>query len=120
LKGNTLKTADIKLGGFYVKKNGYLRLTREVINYTPSGEKLLWRDYDMEDGEPISNGICSQQSLAQWAQRKATPEEIRRLLTAKADQAGLKRINRLQRVILTDIPDDLSLAEIRRRGLTLG
>jgi type IV secretory pathway ATPase VirB11/archaellum biosynthesis ATPase len=65
------------------------------------------------------SGVCSKQSMAQWAEREATEEEKAKL---NRDQAVVKEIAEAFRYFenaLRNAPDEMLLDEVRRRGLKL-
>ena len=62
-----MRLSDIRVGGFYLGKGGIF--VREVQYETPGG-LVGWRDYDRDNGEPVSSGACSKAHLAQWAERE--------------------------------------------------
>jgi len=109
-----MRTSEIRAGGFYLGKGG--NFVREVQHESPSGE-ILWRDYDYENGEPVSSGGCSKNHLAQWAERELTPDERFKMQTAKANEVQKARNAELARAFLTAFSDEELLAELRRRGI---
>ena len=89
-----MRASDIRAGGFYLGKGG--NFAREVYDESPSGE-VLWRDYDYDNGEPVSSGGCSKNHLAQWAERELTPDERLKMQTAKANEVQKARNAELAR-----------------------
>jgi hypothetical protein len=81
-----MKPDEIKVGRFYVGRKIYY-LVRE-ITHERSANYVHWRSYDVATGEATGDsGVCSKQSMAQWAEREATEEERAKL---NRDQAEIK------------------------------
>lgn len=111
-----MKASEITIGEFYVSKTGWQ--VREAVRGTQDG-RVHWYDYALSDGEPIGDGICSYESLARWAERIATPDEITRLRIVEARQKQLDRGVEFASLVLKSIPDEMLLDDVRRRGLKL-
>ena len=109
-----MRASDIRAGGFYLGKGG--NFAREVYDESPSGD-VLWRDYDYDNGEPVSSGGCSKNHLAQWAERELTPDERLKMQTAKANEVQKARNAELARAFLPAFSDEELLGELRRRGI---
>lgn len=110
-----MKPDQIQVGCFYVgDRSEYL--VREVISKVDA-ENILWRDYHIETGEPISKSqnLCSRRAMADWAKREATADEIVRMQRIKAIQdeqyTALARI----RVALQEASNEMLIAELQRR-----
>jgi hypothetical protein len=111
-----MKVDQIKVGGFYVnQKKG---LIREIVS-EESDDKIYWRSYSLDDGEPVNHlrALCSKQAIMQWADREADTVEIaslqREAAQAQERDEGMALIDH----VLKQIPDKMLLAEVRRRGL---
>jgi hypothetical protein len=66
---------QIRIGGFYTKNHGLF--AREVIG--DDGMNIIYRDYSLSDGKPISTrSQCQYSSFSSWAERECTPEEMAR------------------------------------------
>jgi hypothetical protein len=102
------------VGGFYLGKVG--AFVREVQYETPGG-LVGWRDYDHDNGEPVSSGACSKGHLAQWAERELAPDELPRMQTKKADEVLEARNSEVTALLLPALSDEQLLAELRRRGI---
>jgi hypothetical protein len=111
-----VKPDEIKVGHFYVgRKASYL--VREITDER-SANDVYWRSYDVATGEATGDsGVCSTQSVAQWAEREATEEEKAKLDRDQADVKDAVKVIRYFENALRNAPDDLLLAEVRRRGL---
>ena len=112
-----MKVEQIKVGGFYV--NEKKSLIREIVS-EESEDKIYWRSYSLDDGEPVNHlrALCSKQAILQWADREADTVEItslqREAAQAQEQEEGLALIDH----VLKQIPDKMLLAEVRRRGLS--
>ena len=109
-----MRLSDIRVGGFYLGKGGIF--VREVQYETPGG-LVGWRDYDRDNGEPVSSGACSKAHLAQWAERELAPDERPRMQTKKADEVLEATNSELTALLLPALSDEQLLAELRRRGI---
>jgi hypothetical protein len=74
-----MKASELQEGDFITNET----FVRELISLGDDGYYYL--DYTLSDGAPIGQGICSPESLARWAKRCATAEEIDRM-----DRAGAR------------------------------
>lgn len=113
-----MKSSDIKVGGFYVKEDG--KYIREIIDEYEG--KLEWLSYSLDDGSSWGDsGFLEASSIASWAGREATPEEIERLDKTGAHQKErekkIKTYQGLKETILPILPNNELLAEVYRRGL---
>jgi hypothetical protein len=107
---------EFKVGRFYVgRKTSYL--VRE-ITHERSADDVHWRSYDVATGEATGDsGVCSKQRIAQWSEREATEEEKAKL---NREQAAVKEVAKAMRYFenaLRNVPDEMLLAEVRRRAL---
>ena len=68
-----MKASELHVGDFVTNEV----FVRELISLGDRGYYYL--DYSLNDGDPIGQGICSPHSLAKWAKRSATADEIDRL-----------------------------------------
>lgn len=110
-----MKPGDIERDGFYVSKTGLF--VREIVDEV--GEYIYWRDYFLNDGEPISTAAhcCSRRALARWAERATTPEEVARMQVGEAVAAEMARKTTLIEVVLMTASDAQILEDVRGRGL---
>jgi len=60
--------------------------------------------------------MCSKGRILQWADREATAAEVARMQGYNAGPLELARIMTFVNNILANAPDEVLLAEIRRRG----
>lgn len=58
----------------------------------------------------------SKDHLARWADREATPEEVAGLNRVDAHAEEAARALEMVGLVLRDAPDELLIAELRRRG----
>jgi len=117
-QGGYMKPDEIQVGRFYVgRKISYL--VRE-ITHERNANDVHWRSYDVATGEATGDsGVCSKQSLAQWAEREATEEEKAKLNREQAEvKDAVKAFWHFENA-LRNAPDEMLLAEVRRRGLKL-
>ena len=68
-----MKASELQVDDFVTNE----MFVRELISLGDEGYYYL--DYVLRDGRPIGQGRCSPHSLARWAKRCATAEEIDRL-----------------------------------------
>jgi hypothetical protein len=118
-----MKTESVKIGGFYVnEKKG---LVREVADQDYRGE-VFWRSYQLSNGRPTGDSlICSRVTLARWADREATKEEIGRMRRKEAlmkeKKSSIEMLDsifgEMADAVIKTIPDERLLEEVRRRGL---
>ena len=94
-----MKAREIKTAGFYV--NEPRGLVREIMNVRDDGY-VEYYSYWLADGvwDGIL-GVCQKQTLAQWATREATGDEVARLKRSEAKQ---RRDDR-ERELLTQVAD---------------
>jgi len=113
-----MKPDEFKVGHFYVgRKSSYL--VRE-IPHERSANDVHWRSYDIATGEATGDsGVCSKQSMAHWAEREATEEEKAKLNRDQAEIKDAVKAIRYFENALRNAPDEMLLAEVRRRGLKL-
>lgn len=73
-----IRPIDVKPGKFYVSRTGWL--IREIVK-EQSLDDIYWRDWFLDTGVPIADrlALCSKRTIATWAGREATEEEIARL-----------------------------------------
>jgi hypothetical protein len=111
-----LKADQIRVGGFYVSESK--GLVREV--WDEKDGDVYWRAYVLRTGEPLGGGlVCSKYHLSRWADREATPEEIERMRVDQAVGKEMARGMEIANLVLQNMPDEMLLAEVRRRGLTV-
>lgn len=110
---------EIKVGGLYVGgKISYL--IREVYDISADGD-VRWRSYFIKTGEPTGDSfLCSKRTMAQWSEREATEEEKAKLNRDQAISMELDRAYQYVEYVLRNMPDQMLLDEVRRRGLKLG
>ncbi len=111
----TKMTIDsVRTGHFFV--NEEKGLVREITFEKPDGN-VLWRSYYAADGRPTGDSfLCSIARILQWADREATPAEVARMQRDDGRAEEMARTIELVNQILANAPDELLLAEIRRRG----
>jgi hypothetical protein len=63
--------------------------------------------------------MCSKTTLAQWADREATPEETSRFARGDAEIIEQAKAWDFANTLLKSLPHEMLLAEVRRRGLKL-
>jgi hypothetical protein len=117
-----MKRGDVRSGQWYTKDGLFARQVLSV------GELVIYRDFAMSTGEPIStSSSCRLPSFATWCRRTLTPEEIARMRTDDADQRvsddqdAFRRMFKMAMEASVDqhlhaASDAALLAEIRRRG----
>lgn len=111
------KACDIRVGGFYV--NEKKDAVRQVFD-EPEPGRFHWRDYWLGSGQPtLFASVCSAETLARWAEREATPDEIERLNIEAGHLSHVARAQDLAAQLIKHIPDDMLLEEARRRGLQM-
>jgi hypothetical protein len=72
---------------------------------------------DVATGEATGDsGVCSKQSVAQWAEREATEEEKAKLNRDQAEFKDAVKTFQYFENALRSAPDEMLLAEVRRRG----
>jgi len=78
----------IKVGKLYV--NGDAHRAREVLRVEK--ETVFFSDYDLVSGSLVGapNKRCSRLEITRWAEREATPREVRSL--KREEQAALFRV----------------------------
>lgn len=86
-----MKPNEIEVDGYYVKRGG--GIIRHFYGLTSRG-KACYRTYDQHTGDYIHTCTCSTESLFNWAERKATSEEISRLPLWKEDSQASERRSR--------------------------
>jgi hypothetical protein len=71
-----MKPNEITVGGYYVREERKL-----ILHFYSAGSDGLARyhGYDLKDGKFRHTGSCELGTMMQWAERKATTEEIRRV-----------------------------------------
>lgn len=105
---------EIRAGGFYAnEEKGYVR---EAARVEEDGT-VHWRAYFLSTGESAWSGACSLAHLMRWSDREATPDEVGRLRRADAELEEIEAGAELLFGLLGRLPDDVLLAEVRRRGL---
>jgi hypothetical protein len=81
-----MKAADIRNGGWYTKDGLF---ARQVLSI---GERVHYRDFVLETGEPVSTSSLSElSSFATWCRRTLTEYEIARMRTDEADRRDHER-----------------------------
>ena len=113
-----IKANQVAVGQYYVSKTEVF--VREIVQEADSNY-ILWRDYQLDTGEPVSTrpSKCLKQTIAQWAGRIATPEEVARMRRDEAISNERLRSTMIVRMALHDASDEELLSEVRRRGLSL-
>jgi hypothetical protein len=113
-----MKSFQVRVGGFYVNDNK--GLVREIRSETGDGD-VQWQAYELRDGAPSpgGSGLCSKNTIFQWATREATEEEISMMQTYEARTNEMKKEFELLDGILKALPDEMLIAEAQRRGLTI-
>jgi hypothetical protein len=103
----------VRMGHFFVnEKKG---LVREITAETDDGN-VRWRSYWL-DGRPTGDSLmCSIGHIPIWADREATPEEVARMQRHEAVAMENARTLKWFYRLLENTPDEILLAEIRRRG----
>ena len=111
-----IKPPQIAVGRFYVSKTELF--VREIVQEANQAN-IYWRDYELATGEPIATNLnlCSKRSLAQWAGREATPDEVKLMQQQASTNRERERIQQVINTTLHEASDEDLLAEIRRRGL---
>jgi len=115
-----MKHDQIMVGHFYVNKAE--DSIREVLSYEEG--KVQWLGYCLRDGSSDGyTSFCETYSLANWAGREATSEEVARMDIINAHRKAQKRAsdftgNMIRTVIENVSPNEL-LAEIQRRKMML-
>ena len=106
---------DVQAGRFFVKSY----MVREIIE--DFGRDVKYRSYLLESGEPAKtfSSECSKRHITRWAEREAAPEEIDRMQISDAHKQEEIAAQTLFHNIMSQIPGELLLEEIRHRGLTL-
>jgi len=100
---------DIEEGGMYVnERKGFLRVAQKIVDHI-----VQWRDYGLNDGEPIGHGACQYHTFRDWADRPATVSERARL----RQDLALAQDAEMLRGFLDRIPDFVLDDEHVRRGL---
>lgn len=112
-----MKPSEIKVGHFYVKSG--LGLAREIYAEADNGY-VYWRSYDLNTGRSTGDSLmCSKTTLAQWADREATPEEASRFACRDEEFIEQAKAWDFANTLLKALPDEMLLDEVRRRGLNL-
>lgn len=113
-----IKANQVAVGQYYVSKTEIF--VREIVQEGDC-EYILWRDYQLDTGEPISTrpSRCLKQTIAQWAGRIATSEEVARMRKDEAISNERLHATMTVRMALHDASDEELLSEVRRRGLNL-
>jgi hypothetical protein len=111
-----MKTFDIEVGGVYT--NATELFAREVLSIIDGS--VLYRDFMLSDGTPISPGSrCSLSHFQRWSARPATPEESSRLRKEESDAPLWAMIREMIPLALGEASDEALLAEVHRRGWRL-
>lgn len=110
-KTNCMKPSEIKVGRFYVKSG--IGLAREIYNEADNGD-VYWRSYDLNTGKPTGDNLmCSKRTMAQWADREATPEEAARFAHVGAEIKEQDRALDFATTLLKALPDEMLLLRFR-------
>jgi hypothetical protein len=115
IKRRELDANAIRVGGFYVNdEKGLVReVWREQDVFT-----VCWRSYWLDSGDPTGDGLaCSKLHLSRWANREATKEEIERMNAEFGEVIDIAKSQDLMVKLIEYIPNDLLVAEAKRRGL---
>lgn len=105
---------DVKVGKFFVC--GYR--VREVFREDTEGN-VVYYSYLLETGAALyeSPDMCSKSHLSRVADREATPAEIARMKTEEARSSDEFQSIGVARELLSRMPDDWLIEEVKRRGL---
>ena len=92
-----MKATELHTSGFYINESK--GLVREITAIGDDGQ-VEYLSYWLSDGAPDGiQGFCRKQTLAKWATREATPEEIAGLRCLEARQ----RIDDQQQQVLAQL-----------------
>jgi hypothetical protein len=102
----------IEVGGVYTHE-------KEIFVFEVRRDRMvLYRSYGLSDGAVVSpHSLCSLGTFSNWISRPLTPQERSRLQPGRVDDEMREYIRGLIQKALAAAPDEVLLAEVRRRGL---
>ncbi len=111
----TVSIKDVQVGKFFVCDYTVREIVRE------KGDDVVYYTYLLETGEPLheTSSGCSKRQITRKADREATPIEIRRMRTDEARKIETSYGIGFVKEILSRIPDEALIEEIKRRGLSI-
>lgn len=93
----SIPVSTIHQGGFYV--NDAKGVVRQVWLFADMGN-VHWRKFYLETGDPANDSCaCSPETLARWANRLATAEEVARMKIEYAEITELAALEDLVREV---------------------
>lgn len=107
-------TLPLEENAGYVNRGGYI--ARVIISL--QGATIIYADFGWPDGTLFNpQGRCDRNTFRRWAGRQLTADERSKLDLSQAMTLADNKLEDLCRRVISSIPDEMLLAEVRRRGL---